>query len=194
MQWRGRKKRKAIAGEQLATQVEEFFDPYTDRTYLDEPGSAGRVVMQPGKMLDKLRERMERVVLDPLNIEVAVEDFLTFDEVSMLVSNTFGGLLVAVTAEHAADLLAREFPRDLASQPILSYDTRSVGLDIRDDLQAIARDILNSQTSEDPRRDLDQVDEQVSGLEVGDQVSVYVAVLALYLRKLHQLAATTRPE
>ena len=65
---------------------------------------------------------------------------------------------------------------------------------IRDDLQAIALDILNSQTSEDPRRDLDQVDEQVSGLEVRDQVSVYVAVVALYLRKLHQLAATTRPE
>ena len=46
----------------------------------------------------------------------------------------------------------------------------------------------------EPRRDLNQVDEQVSGLEVGDQVSVYVAVLTLYLRKLHQLAATTRPE
>jgi hypothetical protein len=193
MQWRRRKKRKATAGEQLAAQVGEFLDPYTDRTYLDVPGSSGQVVMEPGKMLDKLRERMERVVLDPLNIDVAVEDFLTFDEVSMLVTSSFGGLLVGAAAEHAADLLVREFPAEVASQPIISYNTRSVGLDIRDDLQAIARDVLNSQTSEDPRRDLDQIAEQVSGLQASDQVSVYVALLTLYLRKLHELAATTRP-
>lgn len=86
-------------------------------------------------MLDKLRERMERVVLDPLNIEVAIEDFLTFDEVSMLVTSGFGGLLVGVTAEYAADLLGREFPPGVASQPIISYDTCTVGLDIRDDLR-----------------------------------------------------------
>lgn len=94
---------------------------------------------------------------------------------------------------HRPHLLVREFPPEAASQPIISYDTRSVGLDIRNDLQAIARDILNSQTSEDPRRDLDQIDEQVSGLEASDQVSGSVALLTLYLRKLHQLAATTRP-
>ena len=87
-------------------------------------------MLQAGKMLDKLRERMERVVLDPLNIDVAVEDFLPFDEVSMLVSSRFGGVLVGVTAEHAADLLSREFRPDLASRPILSYDVRAVGLDV----------------------------------------------------------------
>ena len=168
----------------------EFLDPYTDRTYIDEPGSA-KVVFEPGKMLDKLRERMERVVLDPLNIEVAIEDFLTFDEVSMLASSHLGGLLVSVTAGHAADLLAREFPSDLASKPILSYDVRNVGLEITDEIQALARNILNSQTSQDPRTDLDNATEPVLELDAADQISLYVAVLALYLRKLHLLASTT---
>lgn len=129
MRWR-RKRRQAE--EQLAAEVQEFVDPYTDRTFVDDPG-ANWVVIQPGKMLDKLRERMERVVLDPLNVDVAIEDFLTFDEVSILVTNTFGGLLVQVTAEHAAKLLAREFPPDLATRPIVPYDLRSMGLVISDE-------------------------------------------------------------
>ena len=185
--------RRRQAEEQLAAeaaQVRELLDPYTDRTYVEEPGSA-KVAFEPGKMFDKLRERMERVVLDPLDIEVAVEDFLTYDEVSMLLSTQLGDTLVTIAAEHAADLLAREFPAELATKPILSYDTRAIGLDIADDIQALARDILNSQTSQDLRGDLEEASEQVRELNPADQVALYIAVLALYLRKLNLLASAT---
>lgn len=162
-------------------------DRYNDRTYVGDPDSTS-VVMEPGKMLDKLRDCMERMVLDPLDIDVALEDFLSADEVMMLASSGFGGLLVGVTAEHAADLLSREFGPDLASRPILSYDVRQLGVDVSDEIQALGRDILNSQTSQAPRRDLDQVNEQVLGLEEDDQINLYLTVLTLYLRKLSLLA------
>jgi hypothetical protein len=116
MPWPKRRKRETTGSEHLVAQVGEF-SIRTERTYLEEPDSGGRVVIQPGKMLDKLRERMERVVLKPLDIEVAVEDFLTFDKVFILVTSNFGGVLVGVTAKHAADLLAREFSPEEASQP-----------------------------------------------------------------------------
>lgn len=182
MRWR----KKRANRQELAAQAKEMLDRYSDRTYIGEPSSTS-VVMEPGKMLDKLRERMEQMVLDPLNIDVAVEDFLSADEVMMLVASGFGGLLVGVTAEHAADLLNREFPPDLASRPIVSYDVRQLGVDVTDEIQTIGRDILNSQTSQSPRRDLDQVDEQVREFDDDDQVGVYIAVLMLYLRKLSLL-------
>lgn len=171
-----------------AAQVWDLLDPYTDRTYIEEPGFE-KVAFQPGKMFEKLRERMERVVLNPLDIDIAFEDFLTFDEVSMLVSTHLGDSLVTVTAKHAAHLLAREFPPELATKPILSYDTRAIRLDIADDVQALARDILNGQTSEDPRGDLDDSSEQVRALRQADQVALYIAVLALYVRKMNLLAS-----
>jgi hypothetical protein len=58
------------------------------------------------------------------------------------------GVLVEVTAEYATDLFSREFPPDVASRPIVSYDVREVVVDIGDEIQAVARDILNSQTSQ----------------------------------------------
>jgi hypothetical protein len=51
--------------------------------------------------------------------------------------------------------------------------------------------MLNSQTSQDPRADLDRATEPVLKLDAADQISLFVAVLALYLRKLHLLASMT---
>ena len=64
-------------------------------------------------------------------------------------------------------------------------------MEITDEIQALARNIVTSQTSQDPRADLDHVTEPVLELDASDQISLYVAVLALYLRKLHLLASTT---
>ena len=80
-------------------------------------------------------------------------------------------MLVGVTAEYPTDLFSREFPPDVASRPIVSYDVREVVLDIGDKIQAVTRDFLNIQTSQDPRRELDQVSEQALDLDDGDQIS-----------------------
>lgn len=192
MPW-GKKKRHQDMERALAeamAQAGEMLDPYNDRTYVDKPGSDRMVVMEPGKMLDKLRERMERVLLDPQNIDIAVEDFLTFDEVALLVTTGLGGMLVEVTAEHAADLLARDSPPELATQPILAYDLRDDGLQISDEIQARARDILNGQTSQDRRHPSSEIAGQVSDLTQPDQINLYVAVLMLYLRKLIRLTSS----
>lgn len=181
-------KKKQQAKAELA-QVREFLDPYSDRAHVDDSES-DRVIVQPGKMLDKLRGHMERVAVDPFGApNVGVEDFLSVEEVWMLVSSGLGGALVSTAAEQAADLLAREFSPELASKPIQSYDLRKDGLKIDDRLQAVARDILNSQTTEHPRRAVEKVIAQVSALDRIDQVNLFIAIVVLFLRKLGLLSS-----
>ncbi len=63
MKWFGRRRR--TGDQDVDREVAELLDPYNDRPSVDEP-SGGRVTFTPGKVIDNLRDRMERVTLDPL--------------------------------------------------------------------------------------------------------------------------------
>lgn len=72
---------------------------------------------------------------------------------------------------------------------MLSFDFSQHGIVVSDEIAALACEILNSQTSEDPRRNIDEFADQVGGLTPSDQANLYLAVLVLYIRKLGMLAS-----
>lgn len=80
MKWFGR--RRKANDRDLNREVGELLDSYNERTSVDEPYGT-RVTFAPGKIIDNLRDRMERVILDPL-VELSVVDFISEDDAALM--------------------------------------------------------------------------------------------------------------
>ena len=188
--WKKKARDRRRAERATETEMAEFLDPYHDRSMITEDEQA---VVQPGKILSNLHERMERYAIDPL-IDVAVEEFVDVTEAAVMVRLGFGPMLIASTAEWAAELLYRELPDHWAGHPIPpEFDlVEQVGdgrLALEPRLQAIGRDIFNAAVAQPPVEDSDRADELAALVpadlvDVGDVCQVFVTVLMLYLTKI----------
>lgn len=181
MGWFGR--RRKLNDRDEMREVGELLDTYNDRTIVDEPDGT-RVAFVPGKVIENLRDRMERVILDPL-VEVAIEDFISQEESGLMFGSGFGPVLIEATAEHGALLARRELPIGVATHRIpAEFDlVAQFGLRGLDPgMQQIGRELYNDACTTGSSIHLaDYADEE---LGVEQQGGVFITVLMLALVKL----------
>lgn len=128
----------------LQLEVAEALDPNQERSMvIDDSGTA---IIDPGKVLQNLRARMERVDLDP-DTSWSAEELMSYDEATMMFAQLqMGEIVVADTAWRARQVLSR-WPRHLVEHPIAAearldmFYTDSVT--INDGHQDLGRRILN---------------------------------------------------
>ena len=181
MGWFGRRRKPSDKDEMR--EVGELLDFYNERTTVGEPAGT-RVAFVPGKVIDNLRDRMERVILDPL-VEIAIEDFITIDESDLMFGSGLGPALIEATAEHGALLARRELPNGVAAHPIpAEFDlVAQFGLQGLDPaMQHIGRKLYNDACTTGSEVHLaDYADEELS---VEQQGGIFITVLMLALVKL----------
>jgi hypothetical protein len=98
------RRRRKPTGRVESEEIGELLDSYSERaTVYESDGS--QAVFVPGKVIDNLRDRMERVILDPL-VEIAIDDFISQEEAGVMFGSGLGPALIEATAGHGA-LLAR---------------------------------------------------------------------------------------
>ena len=94
--------------------VRELLDPYSERTMIIE---SGQVLVIPEKVLLNVRQRMERIDLDPTT-SWTMNDVMSTEEMAVLfVQLHHGPMVVTSTAEHARQILGR-WPHHLVAHPI----------------------------------------------------------------------------
>jgi hypothetical protein len=94
--------------------VRQFRDLYDERATIIE---GDRVVMDPGKVLENIRARMERIDLDP-GTPWPLDQVMSWEEMAVLFDQLrMGPLVVAETAECARQILSR-WPADAVQHPI----------------------------------------------------------------------------
>lgn len=114
-------KRRGTAGDDPSDQeraaqqaVEAVFDPYSEQTLIVEGEQAA---IMPGRVLENLRNRMERVDLDPETLWVP-EDLMSQEEsVAMFIQLGMGELVITETAWFARQILSR-WPAEFVEHPV----------------------------------------------------------------------------
>jgi hypothetical protein len=119
----------------------ETLDPYQEwTTVADGP----RALINPGKVLENLFERMERLDLDPENTW-SPDELMSEDEMKlMFLQLHFGQMVVAQTGWYARRILAR-WPLQLVEHPIVPEARLEMFIDVQMDhrLEDIGRRVLN---------------------------------------------------
>lgn len=181
MKWFGRRRR--TGDRDVNREVAELLDSYNDRTSVDEP-HGDRVTFAPGKIIDNLRERIERVILDPL-VEISVVDFISEDDASLMFSSGMGRALIEATAEHGALLARRELPPSVATHRIPAEFDLAAQYGLRGlspEMQHVGRTLYNDACTTGSEVHLaDHAGEQLNVEQQGD---IFITVLMLALAKL----------
>ena len=181
MNWFRRRRKPNDRNE--VEEVSELLDSYSERTTVEEPDGS-RVVFVPGNVIDNLRDRMERVILDPL-VEIAIEDFISQEESALMFSSGLGPALIEATAEHGALLARRELPMSIATHRIpAEFDlVAQFGLHgISPQMQQVGRELYNDACKTGTEVHLADYTDDV--LNVEQQGEVFITVLMLALVKL----------
>jgi len=119
-----------------------MLDPYSERTLIIEDD---RALIQPGRVLENIHHRMERVDLDPTT-PWAPEDLMSQEErVAMFVQLGMGEMLVTETAWYARQVLKR-WPAQFVEHPIapearIEMFLKNITIDPADG--DVARKVLN---------------------------------------------------
>lgn len=107
MAWfNGSSKKKDDAREagRIAREVGEMLDPYGERSLILEDDKA---IIQPGRILQNIHTRMERVDLDP-NVGWSPKDLMSREEgLVMFLQLGMGEMVVTAAAWYARQILAR---------------------------------------------------------------------------------------
>jgi cell filamentation protein len=94
--------------------IRQFWDPYDERATLIE---GDRVLMDPSKVLENTRARMERIDLAP-GTPWSLEQMMSWEEMAILFAQLrMGPLIVTQTAEYARQILSR-WPSAAVRHPI----------------------------------------------------------------------------
>lgn len=102
--------------ERVAREVEELLNPYGERAFVVEDQGA---LVDPGRILENVHQRMERVDLDP-STPWGPDSLISMDELTvMFVQLEMGHLVISQTAWFARQILAR-WPAELVERPLPS--------------------------------------------------------------------------
>jgi hypothetical protein len=165
-------------------EIRDLLDPYSERTSVPHPGS-DQVIIEPGKIIDNLRDRMDRYAIDPL-LDAAVEDFISADEVQFLARLSALPVLVHATALQAAKLVHWELPEQMAAYPISpEFDlVKQTGMSFTPVQLETGRKIFNQATANPGAAEDYQSNDELDDLSPGDQAGVFMVVLVCYLIKI----------
>lgn len=169
----------------MPREVYEFLNQRHDRSSINVDG--GRLMIQPGKVLDKLEEIMERLDVDIMT-PVGVEDVATFDEWYVLFNGfQLGPTLCCHVANHAMKIMLARYPEHLARMPLQPhYDLRVLlpQLQLADDLHARAVAIMNRRMPSRTDLEPDDIETELDGLDWEGQMHVFIALFFIYGTKV----------
>lgn len=176
-------------GEQRA--VHEFLDRDHPRASISE---GGRIVIEPGQVLDNIALAMERLDLD-INTPVSIEeDVVPLNELLTLIQTLALGPTLAVHVVNTAmRIMSARYPEDLVRSPLPSqYDLRKiVPVPMSDREHAIAKILFNRRTASAVDLTEDDITEDVAPLQASDQLQVFVALFFMYGNKIGAMKYTT---
>lgn len=128
--------------ERVAQEVREALDPYSERALIIE---GDRAAVIPGRILENIRSRMERVDLDP-NTSWTPEEIMSQEETAaMFVELSMGEVVVTETAWYAREILSR-WPAAMVEHQIPPEARIEMFLDgptIDPEVDDIARRVIN---------------------------------------------------
>lgn len=165
-------------------EARELLDRDHPRASVDD---GDRFVLAPGKVLGNIELAMERVDMDidtPVSIE---EDVASFDEIQSMIQTLRQGPALAVHLVNTAmRIMAARYPAELVRRPLPpEYDLRQIlAFEIADREHEIAKGIFNRRTASPVDLTADDVAADLDPLDVGEQITVFVALFYMYGTKV----------
>ena len=150
------------------------------------------MMVDVGKVLDRMRSALERIDND-LDTPISIEDVAGLDELAGTMQIVTPAVLLCHVTDTAKQIMATRYPLELIATPFPDqYDPRLLTpLQLDDEPCALAKRLFDQRMA--VAGDLDPADfgSELSDLELGEAVQVFVALIVMFGHKLSGLKYVT---
>jgi hypothetical protein len=188
MKWR--RSRREPPDEQLLQAVSEFVDPYHERASIR---AGGKIVVQPGKVLENIEFAMERVDTD-IDTTVSIEDFASPEELWTVVQSFRMGPTLAVQVVNTAmRIMSARYPAELVRAPLpAQYDLREFQpLPVSNEEHEIAKTVFNRRITGTADLTEDDIAAAMEPLDSKGEMEVFMALFLMFGTKVGAIKQVT---